>query len=242
MNKLIIFIYGIIAYLIGMGALTFFILFIGGWDFLPLHIDSGIAGSISSALIINIGLITLFGVHHTVTARPGFKRTMEPVIPKAIERSTYVLISGVLLAAICLNWQPISGTLWTINNEFVRTSLIVIQIVGWTMVVVASFLINHFELFGLQRVYCNLVNKDEQNPNFTDRLLYKVVRHPLQLGIIIGMWSAPTMSMTHLMLASTMTIYIFIGLYYEEKDLVTFLGKDYEDYQMRVRKLLPIPK
>lgn len=242
MNKLLTFIYGIVAYLVGMAALTFFILFIGGWDFIPHHIDSGTAGPLGMAFIINIGLIAVFSVHHTVTARPSFKRAMEPVIPKAIERSTYVLISGVLLAAICLYWQALSGTLWDVNNGLVRTSLIILQIFGWTMVVAASFLINHFELFGLQRVYCNLVSKDEQNPHFTDRLLYKVVRHPLQLGIIIGMWSTPTMSMTHLMLASTMTIYIFIGLYYEEKDLVTFLGKDYEDYQKRVHKLLPIPK
>ncbi len=120
--------------------------------------------------------------------------------------------------------------------------MIVLQLLGWVLVVVATFVINHFELFGLQQVYFNFVNKPEPSPDFTDRFLYKIVRHPLQLGVLIGIWSTPTMTMTHLMLSATMTVYIFVGLYYEEKDLVATLGQDYEDYQRRVRMILPIPK
>ena len=120
--------------------------------------------------------------------------------------------------------------------------MIVLQLLGWVLVVVATFVINHFELFGLQQVYFNFVNKPEPSPDFTDRFLYKIVRHPLQLGVLIGIWSTPTMTMTHLMLSATMTVYIFIGLYYEEKDLAATLGQDYEDYQRRVRMILPIPK
>ncbi|MFW5450963.1 MAG: methyltransferase family protein [Methylophagaceae bacterium] len=242
MSKALVFIYGIVAYLIGMGGLTFFILYIGGWDFMPLHIDSGVAGSLTTALLVNTALIVLFGLHHTITARIGFKSKWQYIHPKAVERSTYVLLSGVLLAVICLFWQPLEGTLWSFNNEIVRSALITLQIVGWVSLVLASFMINHFELFGLQRVYFHFKDSQEPAANFTDRGLYKIVRHPIQLGIIIGMWSTPTMSMTHLMLASTMTIYIFIGLYYEETDLIAFLGDEYRNYQMRVHKLLPFPK
>jgi len=242
MTKLIIFIYGITAYLIGMSGLTFFILFIGGWSFMPIHIDSGIAGNTVVALIVNTLLIVLFGLHHTVTARPKFKINWQHIVPHSVERSTYVLLSGVFLAVICLFWQPINGMLWNINNELVRTSLIVIQIAGWSMVVIASFMINHFELFGLQRTYFHFAGKEEAKAHFTDRGLYKIVRHPIQLGVLIGMWSTPTMSASHLMLSFCMTLYIFIGLYYEEKDLIMFLGDEYKNYQSRVHKILPIPK
>lgn len=242
MSQLIIFIYGLLAYAIGMGGLVFFILFIGSWDFLPLHINSGIPGSMVPALLINVGLIVLFGVQHTVTARQGFKHALTKVIPKAAERSTYVLLSGVLMIVICLFWQPIAGTIWHVENEIARMILIVGYALGWVLVVLSSFLINHFELFGLQQVYLNFRNRPEPKPNFTDRWLYKLVRHPLQLGILIGIWVTPTMTMTHLCLALTMTIYIFVGLHYEEKDLVKFLGKPYEDYRSRVPMVLPIPR
>jgi len=146
------------------------------------------------------------------------------------------------MGLFCLYWQPLNGVLWQIDNQIGQVVLIAGYCVGWFMVVLASFLINHFELFGLQQVYFNLVRKSEPSPHFTESLLYKIVRHPLQLGVLIGLWSTPTMSMTHLMLSVSMSVYIFIGLNYEEKDLVATLGKEYENYQGRVRMIVPFPK
>ncbi|HIG44659.1 MAG TPA: hypothetical protein EYQ14_29600 [Gammaproteobacteria bacterium] len=242
MMNILVFIYGILSYTIGLGGLVLFILYVGSWDFLPMHINSGTPGPLVSAVIINLGLMLLFGVQHSVMARPGFKEMWTKIIPAAAERSTYVLVTGIIMVLICRYWQPMEGYLWQTENEIAQMILTGGYILGWVIAVIATFLINHFELFGLQQVYLNLVKKPEPSPDFTDRFLYKVVRHPLQLGVLIGIWVTPAMSMTHLMLATTMTIYIFVGLYYEEKDLVNSLGQNYEDYQGRVRMILPLPK
>jgi protein-S-isoprenylcysteine O-methyltransferase Ste14 len=242
MGRLLILIYGIVSYAIGLGGLTFFMLFMGGWNFLPLHIDSRTPGTLSTALLINVSLMILFGVQHSVMARRGFKRGWTTMIPKAAERSTYVLLSGVLMCLICFFWQPLAGTLWHVDNQVAQSVLTAIQVLGWLLAVAATFVINHFELFGLQQVYFHFQNKPGPSPTFAERFMYRFVRHPLQLGLLTGMWSTATMTMTHLMLSGTMTVYIFIGLYYEEKDLVAALGRDYEDYQRRVRMILPIPK
>ena len=242
MKRIFVLLYGILAYAIGLGGLVYFILFIGGWDFLPLHVDSSMPGNVASALLINVGLIALFGVQHSVMARPAFKAILTRVIPRAAERSTYVLMSGVMMIIICLFWQPVAGVLWQVDNPIGRMILTVGYGFGWALVVLASFVINHFELFGLQQVYHNLRNKPEPTPKFTARFLYSIVRHPLQLGVLIGIWLTPTMSLTHLMLAAAMTVYIFIGLYFEEKDLVASLGQEYKAYQQRVPKVLPLPQ
>lgn len=242
MSRIFIFIYGLLSYAIGLGGLVWFILFIGDWNFFPNHIDSGIPGSLSTAISINFGLIMLFGLQHSVMARPAFKKQWTKIIPRAAERSTYVLLTGVIMGLFCLYWQPINGVLWQVDNKIGQVVLIAGYGVGWFMVVLASFLINHFELFGLQQVYFNLLRKSEPSPQFTERLLYKIVRHPLQLGVLMGIWLTPIMSMTHLMLSVAMSVYIFIGLNYEEKDLVATLGKEYENYKGRVRMIVPIPK
>lgn len=242
MKRILILFYGILGYVIGMGGLTYFILFVGGWDFLPRHIDSGTPGAVASALAINFGLVLLFGLQHSVMARPSFKEKWTRIIPKSAERSTYVLLSGVMMLIICLFWRPLPGYLWQIGNPIGWTLLTIGYAFGWVLAVLATFVINHFELFGLQQVYMNLRNKPEPRPAFTDRFLYRVVRHPLQLGVLIGIWVAPTMSVSHLMLAVVMTIYIFIGLYFEERNLVQSLGQDYKAYQKRVPKILPLPR
>lgn len=242
MKRILIFLYGILGYLIGLGGLTYFILFVGGWDFLPLHVDSKTPGPLGPALLINAALVALFGIQHSVMARPGFKQAFTQLIPKAAERSTYVLLSGLMMILICLFWQPVDGTLWQVENPVGWTLLTVGYAFGWVFAVLATFVINHFELFGLQQVYMRLRNKPEPTPEFTDRFLYKIVRHPLQLGVLIGLWVAPTMSVSHAILAVAMTVYIFIGLYFEEKDLVKSLGKEYEEYKKRVPKILPLPR
>jgi protein-S-isoprenylcysteine O-methyltransferase Ste14 len=184
----------------------------------------------------------LLGLQHSGMARPRFKAAWIKVIPPDAERSTYVLVSGLVFILICFGWRALSGTLWDLENSAVGTALTTIQLSGWGLVVVSSFVINHFELFGLQHVYYSFVGKTRPAPHFTDRYLYKIVRHPLQLGVLIGLWVTATMTMTHLMLSATMTVYILIGLYLEEKDLVAALGPSYENYQKRVRMIVPIPR
>ena len=242
MSRLLIFFYGLVSYAVGLGGLVWFALFIGGWEFLPRHIDSDAPGPLNTALLINVGILAIFVLQHSIMARLTFKSRWTKIIPAAAERSTYLFLSGLIMALICLYWQPVNGILWQVDNEIGRTILIAIYIIGWSVPVLASFMINHFELFGLQQVYFNLINKPEPSPHFTERWFYKVVRHPIQLGTIIGMWSTPTMSMTHLMLAGSLTVYVLMSLKYEERDLVTTLGKNYEDYQTRVRMIIPVPK
>ena len=242
MNRLLIFIYGLFSYAVGLGGLVWFALFIGGWEFLPRHIDSDVPGPLNSALLINAGLLTLFVLQHSVMARLTFKSRWTKIIPRAAERSTYLFISGIIMALFCLYWQPINGVVWQVDNQIGQIVLIAVYIIGWTVPVLASFMINHFELFGLQQVYFNLINKSEPPPHFTERWFYKVVRHPIQLGTLIGIWSTPTMTMTHLMLSVSLTAYVLISLKYEERDLVTILGEKYTNYQKRVRMIIPFPK
>lgn len=242
MKRIFILLYGILSYTVGMGGLTYFILFVGGWSFLPMHVDSGTPSDLGRALLMNALLILIFGLQHSVMARPGFKQKLTKVLPRAAERSTYVLVSGLMMLMLSFFWQPLNGTLWQVENSLGQTLLTGGYIFGWLFAVLATFVINHFELFGLQRVWLNLRNKPEPEPFFTERFLYRVVRHPLQLGVLIGMWVTPTMSMTHLVLSVAMTAYIFVGLYFEEKDLVASLGHKYADYQQRVPKILPWPR
>ncbi len=242
MSKILILIYGVISYVVGMAGLTFFILFVGGWDFMPIHVDSGTVGPFRSAIATNLGLILLWGVQHSVMARPAFKKVWTSIIPEAMERSSYVLISGFVITILCLNWQPIDGMVWDIENSAARIVLNTLHISGWAIAVIATFLINHFELFGLQQVWFNMKDKPEPAANYSEKFLYKIVRHPLQMGFLMGLWFTPTMSMTLLYLSAMMTIYIFVGLHYEEQNLTESLGESYLDYKSRVRKIIPIPK
>ena len=242
MSRFLILGYGLLGYAIGMGGLTYFILFVGGFDFLPIHINSGTPADPSQAMLINLGLIALFGIQHSVMARPSFKKLWTKFVPEAAERSTYVLISGVMMLVICAFWQPIDGTLWQVNSTIGWWLLTGGYAFGWVFAVTSTFLINHFELFGLQQVYYNLRNEDVPEPTFTSRFFYNVVRHPLQLGILMGIWITPNMSLSHLCMALGMSIYIFVGLYFEEQDLTETLGQDYKDYQERVPMILPLPQ
>ena len=242
MNRLLIFIYGLVSYAVGLGGLVWFALFVGGWEFLPRHIDSDIPGPLSQAIIINLSIMVIFALQHSVMARLTFKDRWIKIIPAASERSTYLLLSGIIMALICLYWQPISGVVWQVENQTARVVLISAYIIGWTIPVLASFMINHFELFGLQQVYFNFINKPEPAPHFTEKSFYKIVRHPIQFGTLIGIWSTPTMTATHLMLSLSLTAYVLVSLRYEERDLVTSLGEKYQNYQKRVGMIIPLVK
>lgn len=242
MKGLIVFVYGVISYVIGLGGLVWFALYIGGWDFLPRHVDSEVTTTTTVALTVNAGLLALFVLQHSVMARLSFKEHWLKVIPYAVERSTYILLSGIIMALICLYWQPLEGMLWQVSSEPIRYLLIALYIAGWMIAVISSFLINHFELFGLQQVYFNLIKRAQAEPHFVERSFYKIVRHPIQFGTLVGIWATPDMSMTHFVLSACLTVYIFIGLYYEEKDLVATLGDKYADYQKRRPMIMPLFK
>lgn len=239
MAKPLTLLYGVISYLIGLGGLTYFILFMGSWTFLPIHINSAEPTSLTAALLINFGLTTLFALQHSIMARDGFKNALSKIIPTAAERPTYVLMSGLALLLVCCQWRATEGTAWSVDNPTIAATLIGIYAIGWLFSVAATFQINHFDLMGLKQVTDNFRDKPEAAPFFVERWFYRYVRHPIQTGVLIGIWATPHMTITHLMMSVLMTTYIFIGLHYEEKSLVDSLGDTYRDYQKRVPKLFP---
>ncbi len=242
MSRTIIFIYGIFAYTLALIAQMWFILYIGEWEFMPTTINSYHPVPLVTALSINLALVLLFSLQHSLMARTLFKKYLTKIIPIAAERSTYVLFSGVALGLICLYWQPLDGFLWHADNETGRALLNAGYLFGWAFSLFSTFIINHFELFGLQQIYLNLMNKPTPAIDFKEKLFYKFVRHPIQLGILIGIWVTPSMSYSHLMLAFTLSIYIFVGIWFEERDLISELGNTYKEYQQRVRMIFPFSK
>ena len=239
MKRFCILIYGIFAYLFSLSTMVWFFLFIGPLDFLSSNIDSVETVTLTSVLTINIFLVILFALQHSVMARESFKEFIKKFIPDAAERSTYVFVSGILLLLICAYWQGIDGYLWQIDSQVGETLLISIYMFGFVFSTISSFLIDHFELFGLKQVYLNLNNRVETEDEFVEKYFYKYIRHPIQLGTLTVLWATPTMSYNHLMLSVTFTIYIFVGLHFEEKDLVKTFGKKYKAYQKRVPMIIP---
>lgn len=242
MSKAIIFMYGLFSYTVALIAQVWFILYIGEWTFMPITVNTYYPVPLIDALSINVTLIVLFSLQHSVMARSFFKTYLTKIIPQAAERSTYVLFSGLALGLICLYWQPFEGFLWHVDNETGKILLTAGYLFGWGFSLFSTFLINHFELFGLQQIYLNLLNKPAPSIDFKEKLFYKCVRHPIQLGILIGLWVTPSMSYSHLMLSITLSLYIFIGLWYEERDLISEWGDTYREYRKRVRMILPFPK
>ncbi|WP_295054658.1 hypothetical protein [Sulfuricurvum sp.] len=242
MSKAIIFMYGLFSYTVALITQVWFILYIGEWTFMPITVNTYYPVPLIDALSINFALIVLFSLQHSVMARSFFKTYLTKIIPQAAERSTYVLFSGLALGLICLYWQPFEGFLWHVDNETGKILLTAGYLFGWGFSLFSTFLINHFELFGLQQIYLNLLNKPAPSIDFKEKLFYKCVRHPIQLGILIGLWVTPSMSYSHLMLSITLSLYIFIGLWYEERDLISEWGDTYREYRKRVRMILPFPK
>ena len=241
MTRWLVFVYGLFAYAIGFASLIVFMLFIGDWPFAPWRINGGdVAARPDLAIAGNGLLMLLFGVQHSLMARPSFKRVWTKVISPAAERSTYVLASGVVLVALCVWWQRLPGTLWQLESPTIVAAIYGTQIGGWLLVVIASFTINHWELFGLEQTYCHLRGKSAPPASFTERGVYRWVRHPIQTGVLIGIWFTPTMTTTHMMFSAAMTAYVLIALPLEERDLIKSLGAAYEDYRRRVPMLFPL--
>jgi protein-S-isoprenylcysteine O-methyltransferase Ste14 len=204
----------------------------------PRTVDEGPAAAPALAAIIDLALIALFGIQHSVMARPAFKSRWTRIVPPAMERSLYVLMTSIVLIVLFLGWRPIDGMVWNVTSPPLAAILWGVFWIGWLTVLVSTFLINHFELFGLQQAWFAR-RRDEQPPRLREPLLYRLVRHPMMTGFFLALWAIPTMSAAHLLLAAGMSLYILVALRYEERDLVGTFGADYEDYRGRVGMLLP---
>lgn len=233
--------YGIVVYLFFLATFLYAIAFVGNLP-VPKTIDSGAAGSIPAAIAIDVLLLSLFAIQHSVMARPAFKRAWTKVIPKVVERSTYVLAASLALVLLYWLWRPLVDIVWSVQNPTAKVVLDAIFWIGWGIVLISTFLINHFELFGLQQVYARLAGKPFSPPTFKTPLLYKWVRHPIYLGFLLAFWATPTMTLGHLLFAIATTGYILIGIWLEERDLVAHFGDQYRHYRKEVSMLIPLPR
>ncbi|MBR1126146.1 isoprenylcysteine carboxylmethyltransferase family protein [Bradyrhizobium lablabi] len=236
--KVFAFLYGMASYLVFFGTILYAIGFVMGLV-VPKTIDTGTDSSVVEAIVINLLLLTLFAVQHSVMARQRFKAWWTQYVPKPIERSTYVLLASLCLLLLFWQWRPMPAIVWEITDPHLAVTVAMISLAGWVLVFVSTFMINHFELFGLSQVVHHLADKPVPAARFYTPLLYKFVRHPLYLGFIIAFWAAPVMTVGHLMFAAVTTIYILLGIYLEEKDLIAAFGDQYREYRLRVSMLIP---
>lgn len=241
MRKPLALIYGLVSYL------TFFITFLYAIGFVgnllvPKSIDSGPPVSLTEALLVDALLLGVFAVQHSVMARPEFKTWWTRYVPRPVERSTYVLLASLALILLFWQWRPMLAVVWSVENSLGRTFLWAVFAFGWALVLLSTFLINHFELFGLRQVYLYLRGTEPKEVSLRTPFVYKLLRHPLMLGFIIAFWSAPTMTAGHLFFALVTTAYILIAIRIEERDLVRVYGARYEEYQKQVSMILPFPK
>ncbi len=242
MRKIVSVIYGVIAYLFFLIAFFYAIGFVGN-IYVPKSIDSGTETTFWTALIVNIFLLCIFAIQHSVMARPFFKKWLNRFINPALERSTYVLFSSLSLFLIFWQWQPITTVVWKIENNSISTIFVVVYFFGWFFALFSTFILNHFELFGLKQVFENWNDRITKDPKFQVKFLYQIVRHPIMLGYIIAFWSTSLMTFGHLLFAVITTIYILIAVkYFEEKDLNKSIGKAYKDYENKVPMIVPFTK
>jgi methanethiol S-methyltransferase len=237
-GRVVAFLYGLAAYLIFFLTFLYAIGFVSGL-MVPKAIDTGAVVPLTEALVVDILLMSLFAVQHSVMARPQFKEWWTRYVPKSVERSTYVLLASLALVLLFWQWRPIPTVVWRIANPQVAAAIMGLSFVGWLLVLISTFLINHFELFGLHQVVNNLVGRPTPAVRFKTPVLYNVVRHPIYLGFIIAFWAAPVMTVGHLLFAAVTTAYIFVGIFLEERDLVELFGDEYRRYKERVAMLVP---
>ncbi len=238
MSRVLGFLYGVISYAVFFVCFLYLAGFLGNL-FVPKSIDSGVAGSLGTAALINSGLILLFGLQHSVTARPGFKAWLTRVLPQPLERSTYVLATSVVLILTYAFWQPMPQMIWQFESELGRSLMIGLLGLGFLLVLYVTFLIDHFDLFGLRQVYLYLRGRDYTDKSFVTPSLYKVVRHPLYIGWFMAFWMTPDMTAGHLLMAAGQSLYILIAIVFEERDLEAHFGATYQNYKASTPMLIP---
>jgi protein-S-isoprenylcysteine O-methyltransferase Ste14 len=241
MRRILAVAYGVASYLVFLAVFLYGVGFVGNL-LVPKSVDSGTAGPSGSAALVNGLLLALFAVPHSVMARPAFKRWWTRFVPPPVERSTYVLISSLLLGLLFWQWRPIPAMVWNVGQPIGRWLLHAAFWLGWVIVLVSTFLLDHFDFLGLRQVYCFAAGRPYCPIEFKATGFYRYVRHPLMTGFIIAFWAAPTMTAGHLLFAAAMTAYILIGLQFEERDLEQFHGDPYRAYRQRVGMLLPVPR
>ena len=240
MKRAIYILYAIAAYVLFFASFLYAIGFVGNF-LVPRSLDNGPAAPLGTALLIDAALLGVFALQHSVMARQGFKNWWTKIVPKPIERSTYVVFSSLALFLLYWQWRPIGGTIWEVTG-LARSILIGVSLAGWAMVVISTYLINHWDLFGLRQVWLYATGRPYAPLEFTQRGFYKYVRHPLLLGFNIAFWATPKMTGAHLLFAVATTAYMLVAIQFEERDLVSFHGDLYRAYRAHVPMLLPIPK
>ena len=239
MSRAATLLFSLIAYAVFFATFLYLIAFVGNLPFVPVTVDRGPEAPVATAIVVNVALIALFGVQHSAMARQSFKRAWTRFVPWPAERSIYVLAASLALIVLFVGWRPIQGTVWSVENPMAANLLMLLFAVGWLIVLLSTFLINHFELFGLQQAWFHMQGRTAVAPHFRQPFFYKLVRHPLYLGFFIAFWSTPAMSYGHLLLAVGMSIFMLIAIQLEERDLVSLFGREYEEYRARVGMLIP---
>jgi len=239
MGRVLAFVFGLVAYLVFFATFLYAVGFVTNLV-VPKTIDTGASAPVGEAVVVDVLLLSLFAVQHSLMARKPFKRWWGQFVPTSIERSTYVLFASLALILVFWQWRPIPTILWQATDPTMVLAVMGLSLFGWFIVLISTFLINHFELFGLHQVVMNLAGRELANPRFKTPALYRVVRHPIYLGFIIAFWAAPAMTAGHLLFAVVTTAYILIGIYLEERDLIDLFGDEYLQYRRRVGMLVPL--
>ena len=240
MSRVMVLLFGVLCYVVFLLAFLYQIGFVAGW-LVPKSIDQGAVISAFPAVAINVFLLSLFAIQHTVMARIAFKRWWTTIVPEPIERSIFVLLTSLLLLLMNWQWRPLPEIVWQVESTIGRNLLYATMAAGWGLVLYATFLINHFDLFGLRQVWLHFTDRPYTQVKFKETVLYRWVRHPLMLGFIIAFWATPDMSQGHLLFAVVTTAYILVAIQIEERTLLALHGDDYRRYQERVSMIVPRP-
>jgi protein-S-isoprenylcysteine O-methyltransferase Ste14 len=239
MSRAATLLFALFAYAVFFATFLYLVCFVGNFPFAPLTVDRGPEASLATAVVIDVVLIALFGIQHSVMARQGFKRAWTRIVPVPAERSVYVLMASIVLIVLFSFWRPIDGTVWDARGTALDLPLWVAFFAGWGIVLVSTFLLNHFELFGLQQAWLHMRGRQAEPPQLRQPMFYKWVAHPIYSGFFLAFWATPHMSYGHLLLALGLSVYMLIAIGYEERDLVGHYGDEYVRYRKGVGKLFP---